>query len=216
MTEADTVGAQGAKRRRTRARLIEAAAELIAEKGYERTSLEAVAARAGMTRGAIYGNFKNREDLFLAVAAAKWRPIVPAFEPGADFPALMRGLAEAVVAEMPARRRAAIGAASFQLHALTHAAMQQRVAAANAAIYGQMAAGLRGLFPEEAFPAPPDLFVRVAHALVDGLMFLHALTPELIDETVVRAAFMVLAQAGAARLGGARPGGSPKGGASGG
>jgi AcrR family transcriptional regulator len=32
---------------------------MIREKGYARTTLEAVAQRAGMTTGAIYGNFKN-------------------------------------------------------------------------------------------------------------------------------------------------------------
>jgi AcrR family transcriptional regulator len=30
---------------------------VIREKGYERTTMEEVARRAGMTRGAIYGNF---------------------------------------------------------------------------------------------------------------------------------------------------------------
>src|SRR5262245_13936892 len=74
---------KGGKRERTRARLIEAAAQVIGEKGYERATLEEVAARAGMTRGAIYGNFKNREELFLAVVAARWQPIIPSWQPGA-------------------------------------------------------------------------------------------------------------------------------------
>jgi AcrR family transcriptional regulator len=171
---------------------VEAAALVIAEKGYERTSLEDVAARAGMTRGAIYGNFRNKEDLFLAVVAARWQPIVPPIEAGAGFEVQIRALADAVVAAMPARRAAAVGAASFQLYALTHEAMRERVAAANAEIYRQMAAGLRSFGAEADLAMPPEMFVRVAHALIDGLMFLHALTPELIDATVVRAALGVL------------------------
>jgi hypothetical protein len=39
---------------------------------------------------------------------------------------------------------------------------------------------------------PPEMLVRVLHAMVDGLMFLHALTPELVDAAVVRAALGVL------------------------
>jgi hypothetical protein len=42
----------------------------------------------------------------------------------------------------------------------------------------------------------PELFVRVMHAVVDGLMFLHALTPDLIDEGVVRAAFLLMGKVG--------------------
>ena len=73
---------KGDKRDRTRAALLEAARALIREKGYERTTLEEVAERAGMTTGAIYGNFKNRADLFIALGQAYWAPIAPRIEPG--------------------------------------------------------------------------------------------------------------------------------------
>ena len=59
---------KGNKRARTRATLLEAARALIQEKGYERTTLQDVARRAGMTSSAIYGNFKNRDELFMALA----------------------------------------------------------------------------------------------------------------------------------------------------
>ena len=68
---------------RTRERLISVAAAVIAEKGYDRAPLEEIAARAGMTRGAVYGNFKNKEELFLALIASRWKPIVPPLKPGA-------------------------------------------------------------------------------------------------------------------------------------
>jgi len=192
MADAPRVPSRGTKRLRTRALLIEAAARVIASKGYEATSLEAVAAEAGMTRGAIYGNFRNKEALFLAVVATKWQPILPPFKPGASFAEQISILAEAVVAALPARRHVAIGAASFQLYALTHETMRAHVADANEAIYRDMAAGLRAMFGETALPMAPEIFVRVAHATIDGLMFLHALTPELIDAEVVRAAIKSL------------------------
>jgi TetR/AcrR family acrAB operon transcriptional repressor len=196
MSEVVPLGEKGAKRARTRALLIDTASAVIAEKGFERTSLEEIAARAGMTRGAIYGNFRNKEELFLAVVAARWRPIIPPFQLGAGFAEQMHGLADAIVAAMPARRRAAVGAASFQIYALTHEAMRERVEHANAEIYRQMAAGIRSLVADAELPVEPELFVRIMHAMVDGLMFLHALTPELIDATVVRAAIEAICGTG--------------------
>jgi len=63
--------AGGGKRARTSEKLISAAAAVIGEKGYDRATLEEIAARAGMTRGAVYGNFKNKEELFLALIASR-------------------------------------------------------------------------------------------------------------------------------------------------
>jgi len=192
MSDSLTALARGGKRERTRAQLVDAAAEIIAEKGYERTSLEEVAKRAGMTRGAIYGNFRNKEDLFLAVVATKWQPVMPRFSLGASFAEQMDALAEAVIAAMPARRSVAVGAASFQIYALTHEPMRRRIAEANAEIYRHMAASLQDRVPDATLPIPAAQFVRVAHALIDGLMFLHALTPDLIDARTVRAAFRAI------------------------
>src|SRR6187399_2269067 len=80
---------KGDKRARTRAKLLEAARELIREKGYERTTLQDVAQRAGMTSGAIYGNFKNRDELFIALAEVYWAPIRPKFKAGRSLADLM-------------------------------------------------------------------------------------------------------------------------------
>ena len=53
-TQSGRTGPKGDKRDRTRARLLEAARAIVREKGFARTTLEAVARRAGMTTGAIY------------------------------------------------------------------------------------------------------------------------------------------------------------------
>src|SRR5215813_15674551 len=90
-------GPKGDKRERTRAKLLEAARALIQEKGHEHTTLEDIAERAGMTTGAIYGNFKNREDLFIALGQTYWAPIKPRVQPGASFPDVMRAIADATI-----------------------------------------------------------------------------------------------------------------------
>lgn len=54
-------------RENTRARLLDAAAEVFAEVGLDAASVEAVCERAGFTRGAFYSNFASKDELFLAL-----------------------------------------------------------------------------------------------------------------------------------------------------
>lgn len=51
----------------TTAALVDAARELFARDGYEATSLDAVAARAKVTKGAVYHHFEGKRQLFEAV-----------------------------------------------------------------------------------------------------------------------------------------------------
>src|SRR3954466_10887617 len=50
----------------TRERLIEAAAAVFAEKGYDRAGVQEIARRAGLTTGAIYGRFTGKAELLHA------------------------------------------------------------------------------------------------------------------------------------------------------
>jgi AcrR family transcriptional regulator len=54
----------------TRERLIAAAAEVFAEKGYDRAGVQEIARRAGFTTGAIYGRFRGKAELLLAAIEA--------------------------------------------------------------------------------------------------------------------------------------------------
>jgi AcrR family transcriptional regulator len=55
------------RRHQTREHLLAAAAEVFAARGFHGATLDEVAAVAGFTKGAVYSNFKNKEDLFLAL-----------------------------------------------------------------------------------------------------------------------------------------------------
>ncbi|MEV4777370.1 TetR/AcrR family transcriptional regulator [Microbacterium sp. LWH12-1.2] len=57
-------------RENTRARLLEAAAQVFAEVGLEGATVEAVCERAGFTRGAFYSNFDSKDELFLMLAGS--------------------------------------------------------------------------------------------------------------------------------------------------
>lgn len=59
----------------TRDRLLDAAECVFAEKGVSRTSLNDIAAAAGVSRGAIYWHFKNKADLFNAMMARTTMPM---------------------------------------------------------------------------------------------------------------------------------------------
>jgi AcrR family transcriptional regulator len=181
------------KRARTRAKLVEAAAAVIGEKGFDRASLEEIAARAGMTRGAVYGNFKDKEELFLAVVETRWKPIVPPFQPGASFREQMRILGKTVAKEARARRSQAAAASAFQLYILTHETMGLQMTRKNAAIYKIMAKELLKIVPAKQLPMPAEKFVCVLDAIITGLLFTFFQTPELITEDIFIAAFEALA-----------------------
>jgi len=55
------------RRALTRQHLLKAAAMVFARDGFHGASLDDIAATAGFTKGAVYSNFKSKDDLFLAV-----------------------------------------------------------------------------------------------------------------------------------------------------
>lgn len=59
----------------TRERIIDAAIEVFHERGVSRPSLSEVAARVGLTRGAVYGHFRNKSDVLSAVFARVHLPM---------------------------------------------------------------------------------------------------------------------------------------------
>src|SRR6201996_8183593 len=93
--------AQQGKKARTQARLIEAAYAEVAENGFAAASLDAIARRAGMTKGAIYSNYRDKAQLLMAVRDAKEPRIRLRFETGASLPRQMELLAESVIEDLP-------------------------------------------------------------------------------------------------------------------
>ncbi|MET9801625.1 ScbR family autoregulator-binding transcription factor [Streptomyces sp. NPDC006368] len=65
--------------RRTKQLILDVAAAVFAEEGYPAVSLQAVAERASLTKGAVYFHFGNKEALATAVVQEhynRWQPIV--------------------------------------------------------------------------------------------------------------------------------------------
>src|ERR1700733_1592363 len=55
------------RRQLTRDALIASARDVFAQRGFHAASLEEIAEAAGFSRGAVYSNFENKEELFFAV-----------------------------------------------------------------------------------------------------------------------------------------------------
>ncbi|MER5968094.1 ScbR family autoregulator-binding transcription factor [Streptomyces sp. NPDC002057] len=71
--------AQQARAIRTRRVILESAAAVFAERGYERTTIGEILVRAGVTKGALYFHFASKEDLALGVLDAQLldEPLTP-------------------------------------------------------------------------------------------------------------------------------------------
>lgn len=185
---------KGDKRDRTRATLLEAAKAIVREKGYGKTTLEEVAARAGMTTGAIYGNFKNREELFVALGHAYWPPVKPRIKSGASFADAMRAIAQATIDAVPERAPVAVGRLTGLAYALTSDELRSRVQRVTAANFAFGADWLR-TFDARELPMPAEHLVCVIHSLIEGLVFQRILTPDLVPDDVIVSAFTALARA---------------------
>lgn len=72
--------------------------------------------------------------------------------------------------------------------------MRSRIAQLNAELYRRGAERLEQHVPAGELPMPAAEFVRVLHALTDGLLFLRFLQPELITDEVILKAFAAFAR----------------------
>jgi AcrR family transcriptional regulator len=113
------------KRRRsnTRARLLDGALEVFAERGFHGASVEDICERAGFTRGAFYSNFGSKDELVLALFQAttdrlleQIEALLPemASQPGTLLDAVLGLLDETT----PDQRQWHLISTEFTLHAL--------------------------------------------------------------------------------------------------
>ncbi|MDN0193477.1 TetR/AcrR family transcriptional regulator [Streptomyces sp. S.PNR 29] len=94
--------------RRTREKVLDAAAEEFAAQGYDRATLNDVARRTGMTKGALYGHFPSKEIL-AATLLAQSREVWEEMRLARDVPgAAARTVLEGLVLELARRLRSDI------------------------------------------------------------------------------------------------------------
>jgi AcrR family transcriptional regulator len=169
---------------RTRARLLEAAGHVFGEKGFAASSLDEIAERAGYSRGAVYSNFEDKDDLFLALLAHTSDQLVAELEALA---ASVTSLDEFVIAfrEFGRRRGARRGKwfllfNEFRAYALRKPTVRRRLAEHERkvrAVYERMVVGLAAHLDVE-LTVPPAQAAMWIHAVTNGAEILHELDPE--------------------------------------
>jgi AcrR family transcriptional regulator len=111
------------RRRATRARLLTAAEEVFAERGFHGASVEDLCERADFTRGAFYSNFASKDELLLelyAQHAARLHERVAevAATPGLSLEQVLEGVFDVWTDDPEARRRWHLLTSELALHAL--------------------------------------------------------------------------------------------------
>ena len=182
----------------TRAKLIESAAEVFAERGFYGASVEEIAERAGFSRGAFYSNFASREDLFLAVLDthldAEVRALSEASEREASSPgALLKFLESRAVRRSAEGRQLTLLWSEFWLHVIRHPELAPKLAARQRAGRAAIARVIARQCDQFGFapPGPPEHMAAVMMAVDDGLVMQEFLDPEAVpDDLRARAAVL--------------------------
>jgi len=186
------------KRQRTRAALIEATAFLVAERGLAGVSLDDIAARAGVTKGAIYSNFRSKAALLWEAVDRRRLHLKAAIVPG-DARATAQTVARALMAQVPQAKREAGFYAELRAYIRTDPQMRAQQAAQQTAQLDDIARQIEAGFGEN-LALPPRTLALAVQALLLGFMEQWERTPSEVTEEVVAAAFEALTR-GAARMG---------------
>jgi AcrR family transcriptional regulator len=190
------------RRQQTREYLLQAAAQVFAERGFYAATLDEVAATAGFTKGAVYSNFKNKEDLFLALLEDSYaremtalratieRSDVPPEARIGDFVSLIGGELD---------RAPNMGALylEFHLYALRNPAARARMNELEQEDIRAIAEILevereqRGVEVEE----PAEQTARIIVALFRGISMMRTANPEVAGEELLEAAIAFVTRA---------------------
>lgn len=183
---------QEERRAETRARLLRAAADLFARKGFHATSAEAVAAAANRTTGALYDHFGGKEGVLVALLEA-WIEqtmvdLTASIEGEADLDGRLAELWGGVI-----RRDSASGDAwlLLEFELWLHAARDPLLGEVGTQRFAVMRAGLAGglaRWSEElhfSLPAPAEELATQVIGLLLGLAFQHRLEPSVVPQAAV-------------------------------
>ena len=196
------------KKAETRRKLLDAAAALVASRGAMATSLDAIADKAGLTKGAVYSNFASKEDLLFALVDEAGLPVFDPhelFHPDRTLADNLERLGRRLAEELTT-----VSARDWQLAVeILHFAQRNPRARrklaetdregrdeGNAALVELAQA--RG----EDLPMPPEQLNVVLNALALGLALQRGIDADSVPDELFPKAFRLLAGADEATTGG--------------
>jgi AcrR family transcriptional regulator len=174
------------KRDVVRRRLLAAALEVFAERGFDTATLDQVAAAAGLSKGAIYSNFASKDELFfammtdqVAVRLESVRTALTAGEPTAHEPRDLHRIGRLLTTAFAEQREWRLVFLDFWSRALRDEAVHVRFVAHRRTLREAMADGIHQILDGEAPPADftIDDVVTVVLALSNGLAIEQYIDP---------------------------------------
>ena len=171
------------KRAATQARLLAAASQVFAERGFGRATVEDVCERAGFSRGAFYSNFDSLDGLFFALYSSWSSELIAAVRQAVDLAPSelsLRELIDQVISVLPVNRRIHLLNLEFAAHALRHPEVGIALAGSRRRLREALMPVLRiGLIAcDPAFDdARLDELARAVIAVQDGMFLQELLEP---------------------------------------
>jgi AcrR family transcriptional regulator len=164
-----------ARRRATRDRLLAAASEVFAERGFHGASVEDICERAGFTRGAFYSNFSSKDDLVVELSTRQSEALVErvreaSTRENAGAQDVLRDVFAAISGDGQSREQWFVLTTEFTLHAIRDAAARRTWAAQQRRIREELVGVVDEAVARQGItlPMPTEIFVRAAMSLVHG------------------------------------------------
>lgn len=164
------------KRRQTQARLLDAALDAFAERGFHGASVEEVCDRAGFSRGAFYSNYSSKTELFIALYHRQAETVLAALAERAASPPRkskahdLATVVTEIMSTVPHDRRWFLINTEFALHAVRNPAAGATFALARARVRGIFAAHLDEVLDQLGLEltVPRDTVARWLFAVHEG------------------------------------------------
>jgi AcrR family transcriptional regulator len=173
-----------ARRRATRERVLEAASEVFAERGFHGATVEDICERAGFTRGAFYSNFSSKDDLVLELSRRHAEDPVERIRRAskrehASAEDVLRDVLTAMADDTQSKERWLVLTTEFTLHAIRDATARRAWAAQQRRVRDELVAVVDEAVSRQGLtlPLPTELFVLAAIALAQGTLTQRLVEP---------------------------------------
>ena len=180
------------KQAQTRSSLMRSAMRVFCKRGLDKASIDEVAEDAGFTKGAFYANFKNKEELVLAMLDERFTERIDEMD---------RAFADSE-GSPPTQARAAAGDFAramrsepeierlfleFSAFALRDEAFRQELLTRFATLRARMEEVYRRRAEDSGLDldVPMERIVRMTIAMADGWSLWQLLEPEAVDDTLL-------------------------------
>lgn len=175
------VGAKGAE---TRRRLIETAAKRFFTDGISATSLDQIAADAGVTKGAIYDHFSSKSDLVFALLASHGNPLLGAVDDARPNTDQRKAIKAFLLASMPASLTYLASSFEAYHYVARHPDLGKRISEMAEDGLKRIAARIEETVDADQMGLSPLELTLAISALNTGLLFHRLIAPGLVTDDV--------------------------------